>query len=263
MAKAKGWAPGPITDAETGAAGWLMWLGLALLLGDCFSELALLVASTLLEKARQHGWLLLLAPPQGARRAQQQLSGPGAAWGREPAPAAQGRHSGSPRLCPRNGSFTAAPGASLLEMSSSISSSSRSLDGAAAMGAAEDAAVASSGPAALASAKQAAPPPQLAGPGKADADDTASDPWGWMLSVRCWGPGLLLSTAVAIAILAPMMSMPWYEPLVAVIFSLLVALLAVRALGQTDLNPVSGVGKISQVRVEPCSLVGTVALVRW
>lgn len=29
--------------------------------------------------------------------------------------------------------------------------------------------------------------------------------------------------------------------------ALLVALLAVRALGQTDLNPVSGVGKISQV----------------
>jgi hypothetical protein len=34
-----------------------------------------------------------------------------------------------------------------------------------------------------------------------------------------------------------------------VVVALLVALLAVRALGQTDLNPVSGVGKISQVRV--------------
>jgi hypothetical protein len=32
-----------------------------------------------------------------------------------------------------------------------------------------------------------------------------------------------------------------------VVVALLVALLAVRALGQTDLNPVSGVGKISQV----------------
>jgi hypothetical protein len=34
-----------------------------------------------------------------------------------------------------------------------------------------------------------------------------------------------------------------------VVVALLVALLAVRALGQTDLNPVSGVGKISQVRL--------------
>jgi hypothetical protein len=36
--------------------------------------------------------------------------------------------------------------------------------------------------------------------------------------------------------------------LLKVVVALLVALLAVRALGQTDLNPVSGVGKISQVR---------------
>lgn len=32
-----------------------------------------------------------------------------------------------------------------------------------------------------------------------------------------------------------------------VAIALLVALLAVRALGETDLNPVSGVGKLSQV----------------
>ena len=38
-----------------------------------------------------------------------------------------------------------------------------------------------------------------------------------------------------------------YQPLVAVGVALLVAVLAVRALGQTDLNPVSGVGKLSQV----------------
>lgn len=46
-----------------------------------------------------------------------------------------------------------------------------------------------------------------------------------------------------------MMGMPLYEPLAAVILALLVAVLAVRALGETDLNPVSGVGKLSQVRL--------------
>jgi hypothetical protein len=35
---------------------------------------------------------------------------------------------------------------------------------------------------------------------------------------------------------------------VGVILSLVVSVLAVRALGETDVNPVSGVGKLSQVR---------------
>lgn len=37
------------------------------------------------------------------------------------------------------------------------------------------------------------------------------------------------------------------QPLFAVLFSLLVAVLAVRALGETDLSPVSGIGKVSQL----------------
>lgn len=43
-----------------------------------------------------------------------------------------------------------------------------------------------------------------------------------------------------------------WQPLVGVAIALLVALLAVRALGETDLNPVSGVGKLSQVRRTAC-----------
>lgn len=53
---------------------------------------------------------------------------------------------------------------------------------------------------------------------------------------------------LCVVVTAPMFSMPWYEPAVAVVVALLVALLAVRALGETDLNPVSGVGKLSQAR---------------
>eukprot|EP00775_Hariotina_reticulata_P013158 gene13158-13288_t len=122
LAKARGWATGPIKSIETGAAGWLMWVGLALLLGDCFSEL---------EEDRDHS-------------------------------------------------------------------------------------------------------------GSRDRDS-------WLLSSRFWIPGLLLSTLLSTSILSPLMGMPVHEPLIAVVLALLVALLAVRALGQTDLNPVSGVGKISQL----------------
>ncbi len=44
----------------------------------------------------------------------------------------------------------------------------------------------------------------------------------------------------------PLLGMRLHEPVAAVAVALLVAVLAVRALGQTDLNPVSGVGKLSQ-----------------
>ena len=66
-------------------------------------------------------------------------------------------------------------------------------------------------------------------------------PTGW------WVGGLLVSGAFCTALLTPMLGLPLIDPLAAVGLALLVAVLAVRALGQTDLNPVSGVGKLSQV----------------
>lgn len=59
--------------------------------------------------------------------------------------------------------------------------------------------------------------------------------------------GLAASTVLCTAVMAPMLGLRLYEPAAAVAVALLVAVLAVRALGQTDLNPVSGVGKLSQV----------------
>ena len=51
--------------------------------------------------------------------------------------------------------------------------------------------------------------------------------------------GLLASTAVCAAIVGPMFDMPLYMPLIAVVFSVFVSILSVRALGETDLAPVS------------------------
>lgn len=59
--------------------------------------------------------------------------------------------------------------------------------------------------------------------------------------------GLGASGLFCTALLTPMLGLPLIDPLAAVVLALLVAVLAVRALGQTDLNPVSGVGKLSQV----------------
>jgi uncharacterized oligopeptide transporter (OPT) family protein len=41
--------------------------------------------------------------------------------------------------------------------------------------------------------------------------------------------------------------MPHWQVTIAMLLAMLVAVLAVRALGETDLNPVSGIGKLSQL----------------
>jgi uncharacterized oligopeptide transporter (OPT) family protein len=62
-----------------------------------------------------------------------------------------------------------------------------------------------------------------------------------------WFPGLVLSFLVATGVLGTFFPMPYWQVTIAMSFSMLIAVLAVRALGATDLNPVSGIGKLTQV----------------
>lgn len=78
-------------------------------------------------------------------------------------------------------------------------------------------------------------------------DDQDHDSPEQRIPTAWWVGGLLVSGAFCTALLTPMLNLPVIDPLAAVGLALLVAVLAVRALGQTDLNPVSGVGKLSQV----------------
>lgn len=78
-------------------------------------------------------------------------------------------------------------------------------------------------------------------------DDQEHDSAEERIPTAWWVGGLILSGAFCTAMLTPMLDLPVIDPLAAVGLALLVAVLAVRALGQTDLNPVSGVGKLSQV----------------
>lgn len=74
-----------------------------------------------------------------------------------------------------------------------------------------------------------------------------ADPEEQRIPTAWWVIGLGASGLFCTALLTPMLELPIRDPLAAVGLALLVAVLAVRALGQTDLNPVSGVGKLSQV----------------
>ena len=55
------------------------------------------------------------------------------------------------------------------------------------------------------------------------------------LPTYVWIVGLILAGAFCTAVLSPMLHMKFYEPIAAVVLSLFVAVLAVRALGETDL----------------------------
>ena len=79
-------------------------------------------------------------------------------------------------------------------------------------------------------------------------EETESDPEEQRIPTAWWVIGLGASGLFCTALLTPMLELPIRDPLAAVGLALLVAVLAVRALGQTDLNPVSGVGKLSQVK---------------
>ena len=80
-----------------------------------------------------------------------------------------------------------------------------------------------------------------------------------LVPTRWWAGGLAAATVLCVAVVGPLFSLapppfgvaqweiPAWEALVSVCLSCLIALLAVRALGQTDLNPVSAVGKLSQI----------------
>ncbi|KAJ2745208.1 OPT super [Coemansia sp. BCRC 34301] len=73
-----------------------------------------------------------------------------------------------------------------------------------------------------------------------------------------WG-GLAASTLLCMGIVKALFDIPVYDTLIAVVLALPLAVLGVRALGETDLNPVSGIGKVSQVvfaGVMPGNLVG-------
>ena len=46
MAKALGWAPGPVMNSITGARGWILWVALAMMMGEGLTSLGLITWTT-------------------------------------------------------------------------------------------------------------------------------------------------------------------------------------------------------------------------
>jgi len=80
-----------------------------------------------------------------------------------------------------------------------------------------------------------------------DTSDPA--PLNHRVPKKWWGPGLIVSMVLCFLTgwLLFYDYIRFYEPIIATVLALFVAVLGVRALGETDVNPVSGVGKVTQL----------------
>ncbi|EXJ85023.1 hypothetical protein A1O3_05698 [Capronia epimyces CBS 606.96] len=62
LAKAKGWAPGPVGDWDTGSRGWTIWVCLAAMLADALVDLVWFVAQMILSVRHHQSHLTRLRP---------------------------------------------------------------------------------------------------------------------------------------------------------------------------------------------------------
>ncbi|OMJ08545.1 putative oligopeptide transporter [Smittium culicis] len=89
-----------------------------------------------------------------------------------------------------------------------------------------------------------------------DSDDYYADK---VISNKTAWIGLIVSTLACALIMQNLLLIPIIKTILAVVIACLLAVLSVRALGKTDLNPVSGIGKISQIifaYLMPRNLIG-------
>lgn len=86
---------------------------------------------------------------------------------------------------------------------------------------------------------------------ESDSSDTESaDPSAaHTVSFKTAAIGIAVSSVVCVLLIRGVFGaiVPYYATVVAIVLALLFSILGVRALGETDLNPVSGIGKLSQL----------------
>ncbi|ORX71701.1 OPT superfamily oligopeptide transporter [Basidiobolus meristosporus CBS 931.73] len=80
-----------------------------------------------------------------------------------------------------------------------------------------------------------------------DSDDEEPCPPEQLVPSWVTYGGLAFSSILCVVAVTVLFGIPIYATLLSVFLACLLSILAVRALGETDLNPVSGIGKISQV----------------
>ncbi|KAG2415169.1 hypothetical protein HFD88_006360 [Aspergillus terreus] len=190
LAKARGWAPGPVNSWEDGSKAWIVWVSLAIMLADSLVSL---------------GWLVLKPTIRHAPKlVSAAASSPAGRWFASKTPASYNRRS-----------YTGYSALSPISEESSIPS--RLTTPATRDSAGED-------------EEQDAPPSQLIS----------------TKTVIILLPLTLLLNVICMQIVFGDVISPFLSCL-ATLLAVLLSVMGVRALGETDLNPVSGISKLTQL----------------
>lgn len=192
LAKAQGWAPGPVNDWEQGSKGWIVWVSLAIMLVDAVVSLAYLALRSLFGERS-----LRLVVDVKSRILESKLS----------------------FLL----SWQSSPRYSLLQENPDRDSHST---------------------------HEAARERQEALLEDVGADDADGDaPQDQLINNTVVSIGLASSILLCIVAIHLVFGnlVPLYATVIAVFMALLLSIMGVRALGETDLNPVSGISKLAQL----------------
>ncbi|KAI0602288.1 OPT superfamily oligopeptide transporter [Biscogniauxia sp. FL1348] len=207
LAKYRGWAPGPIDDWETGSKGWIVWTSLAIMLADSVISLGLIAFRPLFE----HGPALYIATRQKYQR-----GGWKALFQRQPR--------GYTALQADEGDLGPS------NMSRNSTSAMTDTDS-------------------LPSPTLERRDPFETYPHQRKAWDHDDAPPDQLVGSRTVSVGLVLSVLFCIASIHITFGnlVPLYATVIAVLMAMVLSIMGVRALGETDLNPVSGISKLAQL----------------
>ena len=192
LAKSKGWAPGPVSDWETGSKGWIVWISLAIMLSDSIVSLGWLVLRPLINFTRVYAPILTESIRRGTFKADlRALVNPD-------------KRGYTPVNLGEDGRNSPDYGAASQDQPAAV--------------------LAKNEP------EPDAPPEQLVG-------------------VKVTLIGLVLSLAACVGAVHYAFAnlIPLGLTILALVLALLLSIMGVRALGETDLNPVSGISKITQL----------------
>ena len=202
LAKHKKWAPGPVSDWQTGSKGWIVWVSLGIMLADVLVSLAWLVLRPALGFVHSRGLLIYDRVRKGKWKESQTVLNPSRSTQRQ------------------------SEDNDATESSTPLLGHQR--------------------PRALSEGSENHDPTLLTRKGKENGNDSAAT---HVISNRWFITWILISVVVylvSIQIAFPFL-VPFHLTFFALVLAFILSILGVRALGETDLNPVSGISKLTQL----------------
>jgi OPT family oligopeptide transporter len=196
FAKHRGWAPGDVSDWETGSKGWLVWISLAIMLADSVISLGYLICRSLVIYGRPYARdLLLMAGKKDWANLLDRWS--------------------------KNTTYSRLNGDNGTPLTPTSSNDQDSLD----------------------HTEQRPSDEELDDLPEVDA------PPEHLIGNRVVWFGLITSIVFCVFCIRVTFGalIPLYATITAVFMALILSIMGVRALGETDLNPVSGISKLAQL----------------